>query len=58
LRFQLKDSYPGAGTLIVDDCFMGIAGGTNVLSHPGFESGQTGWGIDAGGASTWVIAQF
>lgn len=58
LRFQLKDSYPGAGTLIVDDCFMGVAGGTNVLSHPGFESGQTGWGIDAGGASTWVIAQF
>jgi len=58
LRFQVKDSYAGAGTLFIDDCFMGVSGGTNVLSHPGFESGQTGWLIDSGGASTWVIAQF
>lgn len=58
IRFQIKDSYSGAATMYVDDCFLGISGGTNILSNPAFESGSTGWGIDAGGSSTWVIGDF
>lgn len=58
LRFQVKDSYAGLGTASLDDAFLGSAGGTNVLVNPGFESGATTWGVDSGGATTWVIAQF
>ncbi len=58
LRFQVKDSYAGAGTLFIDDCLMGGSDGTNVLVNPGFESGATSWEVDSGGASTWVITQF
>lgn len=58
LRFQVKNSYGVAGTLSIDDCFLGVSGGTNVLANPGFESGATTWGVDSGGATTWAIAQY
>lgn len=46
LRYVISDSGNTAGTLYIDDCFMGISGGTNRLTNPGFESGNTGWGYE------------
>jgi hypothetical protein len=40
---QIVDAYGTAGTVYVDDLFLGVAGGTNRLANPGFESGATTW---------------
>ncbi len=56
LTFILQDSYAGSGTVYLDDAFLGISGGSNVLSNPGFESGSTGWSIS--NTSTWSIGRF
>lgn len=34
-----------AGTMYLDDVFVGPGGGSNRVINPGFESGQTGWTI-------------
>jgi fibronectin type 3 domain-containing protein len=44
----------GGGTLYLDDAFMGVNGGTNVLTNPGFESGNTVWTV---GTPVWSIVQ-
>lgn len=36
-----------AGTMYLDDVFVGTAGGTNRVKNPGFESGNTSWSNDA-----------
>jgi beta-glucanase (GH16 family) len=41
--FYVDDSSLTAGTVYVDDAFLGLAGGTNLLANPGFESGNTVW---------------
>jgi hypothetical protein len=56
LTFILQDSFAGSGTVFLDDAFLGISGGSNVLSNPGFESGSTGWSIS--NALTWAIGHF
>ena len=43
------------GTLYVDDCFLGVLNGTNVLANPGFESGAASWNVDV--PSIWTIVQ-
>ncbi|QHW33494.1 right-handed parallel beta-helix repeat-containing protein [Paenibacillus rhizovicinus] len=43
LRVQFVDLGTTAGTTYLDDAFLGISGGTNKLTNPGFESGNTGW---------------
>ncbi len=48
LTFNLTDGGGVAGTAYLDDCFLGVSGGTNVLANPGFESGNTVWSIEAG----------
>jgi hypothetical protein len=55
LVFDLETAYNGAGTIYIDDAFMGISGGVNKLSNPGFESGNTIWQTNS--ASTWSIVQ-
>lgn len=45
ITFILQDSYGIAGTLYMDDAFLGVSGGTNVLANPGFESGNVNWGV-------------
>lgn len=53
IRFD--DESPLVGAISVDDVFFGIAGGTNLLTNPGFESGSTtGWNTSAAG-SVWTI---
>jgi fibronectin type 3 domain-containing protein len=47
VNFDIKDSGGVAGTAYIDDCFMGVASGTNVLVNPGFESGSTSWEADS-----------
>jgi len=47
LTFDMTDSTGTAGTLYMDDAFMGISGGTNLLANPGYESGNVNWGVDA-----------
>ena len=56
LTFILQDSFAGSGTVFLDTAFLGISGGSNVLSNPGFESGTTGWSIS--NTSTWTIGHF
>jgi fibronectin type 3 domain-containing protein len=45
ITFVLQDSYGIAGTCYMDDVFLGVNGGTNVLANPGFESGNVNWGV-------------
>ena len=47
MTFNITDGGGIAGTAYIDDCFMGVSGGTNVLSNPGFESGTTVWNFGA-----------
>jgi xyloglucan-specific exo-beta-1,4-glucanase len=55
LTYVLSDINGTAGTIYIDDCFLGVLNGTNVLANPGFESGVTGWNVDP--ASPWSIVQ-
>jgi len=36
-----------AGTMYLDEVFVGTSGGANSITNPGFESGLTGWSNDA-----------
>jgi hypothetical protein len=36
-----------AGTMYLDEVFLGTSGGVNRVTNPGFESGNTGWSNDA-----------
>ncbi|MEI8283582.1 MAG: hypothetical protein WCG52_01210, partial [bacterium] len=36
-----------AGTMYLDEVFVGTSGGTNRVSNPGFEGGNTSWNNDA-----------
>ncbi|MHB1698741.1 MAG: polysaccharide lyase 8 family protein [Acidobacteriaceae bacterium] len=56
LTYVLQDQYSGGGTVYLDDAFMGVSSGTNVLVNPGFESGNTGWTIS--NTSEWIIGQY
>jgi hypothetical protein len=40
----VQDDASVAGTIYVDDCFLGVSGGSNLLPNPGFESGNVTWG--------------
>jgi hypothetical protein len=56
LTYILQDSYSGAGTVYLDDTFLGVSGGTNILVNPGFESGNNNWSNSSG--ATWAIGQY
>ncbi len=56
VKFYFDDSSSVAGTVYVDDTFMGISGGTNLLANPGFESGTTSWSISTG--TVWSPGQW
>lgn len=45
LSFRVRDFYDDdpVGTAYVDDTFLGVSGGANVLVNPGFESGAVTW---------------
>lgn len=43
VTFQMEDSYGVAGTVYIDDVFVGVSGGTNLLANPTYESGATVW---------------
>jgi fibronectin type 3 domain-containing protein len=55
LTYALFDGGSVAGTLYVDDCFLGVSGGTNLLANSGFESGAASWNISA--PAEWSILQ-
>lgn len=41
------------GTMFIDDAFAGVAGGTDLLANPGFESGGlSGWTVGANASPT------
>lgn len=52
---DLEAAYAGAGTVYVDDAFVGPSGGTNLVGNPGFESGNTTWLTT--NASVWSVIQ-
>lgn len=56
LTFVLQDQYGTAGTVYIDDAFLGVSGGTNKLANPGFESGGASWGTSNN--TIWSIGQF
>lgn len=45
VTYYIDDSSNSAGTVLIDDAFLGLSGGANVLANPGFEAGNTGWTI-------------
>ena len=55
LTYVIHDGMGVAGTLYIDDCFLGVANGTNLLGNPGFESGNSVWAVDP--ANPWTIVQ-
>lgn len=55
LVFDLETAYNSAGTVYIDDAFLGPSGGTNKLSNPNFEGGNTVWQTNS--TSTWSILQ-
>lgn len=55
LTYIVQDSYGTAGTVYLDDTFLGVSGGTNILANPGFESGNTGWSVNG---TVFAIGQF
>jgi predicted alpha-1,2-mannosidase len=46
ITYIIQDSYGDdpAGTVYIDNMFLGISGGTNRLTNPGLESGDVNWG--------------
>jgi len=56
ITVQLGDSYGVAGTVYMDEVFLGVSGGANKLLNPGFESGQTSW--TNGGTAVFSFGQF
>lgn len=53
---SFDDAYNNAaGTIFLDEVFLGTAGGTNRMTNPGFEAGTTGWTITS--PSIFVIEQ-
>jgi beta-glucanase (GH16 family) len=45
VTYYIDDSSVTAGTVIIDDAFLGLSGGANLLANGNFESGNTGWTI-------------
>ncbi len=58
LKFQINDTSNVAGTVFVDQCFMGAPGGANVLANPGLESGSASWSINPPGSTVFSTGQF
>jgi hypothetical protein len=57
VHFQLYDNVGGAsGTVYLDDAFLGLSGGSNLLANPGFESGNVNWTY-SGTPSAFSIVQ-
>jgi hypothetical protein len=55
LTYYFSDGANTTGTACVDDCFLGVSGGANLLANPGFESGAASWTVDS--PSEWSIVQ-
>ncbi len=53
LVLDLESAYGTAGTVYVDDLFLGVSGGSNLLTNPGFESGAAGW--NSSDPAVWQI---
>jgi hypothetical protein len=47
LTYDLSDGAVTTGTVYVDDCFLGVSGGANLIVNPGFESGAASWFPDS-----------
>jgi len=47
LLFVATDAGGSGNYVYLDDGFIGVSGGANKLVNPGFESGNTNWGVDA-----------
>lgn len=48
VHFQVYDNVGGtAGTMYLDDAFLGVSGGSNLLVNAGFESGNVNWTYNA-----------
>jgi hypothetical protein len=58
VHFQIYDSIGGvAGTVYLDDAFLGLSGGSNLLSNPGFESGNVNYVISGATPPAFSIVQ-
>lgn len=57
VKFRIDDFSPAATTMYVDDAFLGVSGGANVLTDPGFERGGVGWNTSYAG-NVWKIGQW
>ena len=52
VNYYFDDSSTIEGTVHVDDAFLGLSVGPNLLANPGFESGTTSWSVTPG--SVWT----
>ncbi len=57
VKVRLDDQSSTAATMYLDDCFLGISGGENVLANPDFEDGVLGWDSTYG-YGQWSIGQW
>lgn len=55
LTYIIQDSYGTAGTVFLDDAFLGVSGGTNILANPSFESGSSSWSFNG---TVFTVGQF
>lgn len=53
--YDIESFYNGPGTVYIDDTFLGVSGGSNLLGNPGFESGNTIWQNTS--TAVWSIVQ-
>lgn len=56
LTLVLQDQYGIAGTAYIDDVFLGVSGGSNLLANPGFEGGGTSWNVSS--STIWSVGTF
>lgn len=57
IHLQFQDTGNTAGTLYIDDVYLGVSGGANLVSNGGFESGSGGWYIPQDAAGIFSVQQ-
>jgi len=57
VKLRIDDFSPTATSMYVDNVFLGVSGGANVLTNPDFERGSVAWDTSAAG-TVWKIGQW
>ncbi len=57
IHFQFQDTGNTAGTIYLDEVFLGVNGGSNLIGNGGFEQGASGWYIPSDATGIFSIVQ-